>query len=147
MIVNNNVVARTKFPVFRKTDMPDQTTPLTNASKHSQSAHINEERGSIPNAQPKPQIEDLLRKSASLVGNHLTAVEFEHLHARVIALENVLIGLLAGTSDDQITLVRAMAVQMFPQPGFTQHCSTQIAANQIEQLIERANHFREVRDA
>lgn len=140
------MAARTKFPVFRKSDMPDQTTPLTNAPKHSQSAHINEKRGSIRNAQPKPQIEHLLRKSASLASNHLTAVEFEHLHAHVVALENVLIGLSAGASDHQMTLVRAMAVQMFPQPGFTQHCSTQIAANQIEQLIERAYHFRGVRD-
>jgi|GEM_PF-3155489 len=101
----------------------------------------------MPNAQPKPPIEDLSRSSANMASNYLTAVEFEHLHARVIALENVLIGLLAGASNHQLALAREMAVQMLPQQGFTQHCSTQIAANQIAQLIERASHFRPVCDA
>jgi len=109
--------------------------------------HNNEEHGSVPNAQPKPPIKDLSSGSANMASNCLTAVEFEHLHARVIALENVLIGLLAGASNHQLALAREMAVQMLPQQGFTQHCSTQIAANQIAQLIERASHFRPVCDA
>ena len=109
--------------------------------------HANEDRGGMPTAQPKPQIGDLLSGSANMASDYLTAVEFAHLHARVIALENVLIGLLAGASDQQVALAREMAVQMIPQPGFTPHCSTQIAANQIAQLIERANHFRVERDA
>lgn len=127
--------------------MRDKTTLLTNPSNHSQSPFINEENGIAPDAQPEQRSEDLSRSNANLASNRLSAVEFEHLHARVIALENVLIGLLAGASNHQIALARKMAVQMLAQPGFTQHCSTQIAANQIAQLIERANHIRVVREA
>lgn len=127
--------------------MRDKTTLLTNPSNHSRSPYINEENGIAPDVQPEQQSEDLSRSNANLASNRLSAVEFEHLHARVIALENVLIGLLVGASENQIALAHEMAVQMLPQQGFTQHCSTQIAANQIAQLIERASHFRPVCDA
>jgi hypothetical protein len=43
------------------------------------------------------------------------------LRVRVIALENLLIALLATASDQQLDLAREMASYISPRPGFTQH--------------------------
>ncbi len=127
--------------------MRNQKTLLTNASNHAQLLHTNQAHESLPNSPPERQIEALPRSSVNMASNCMTAVEFEHLHARLITLESVLIGLLADASAHQLALVREIAVQMLPQPGFTQHASTRMAADQITQLVERANHFRGVLDA
>lgn len=43
------------------------------------------------------------------------------LRVRVIALENLLISLLATASDQQLALARQMAGYISPRPGFTHH--------------------------
>lgn len=43
------------------------------------------------------------------------------LRIRMIALENVITTLLAGTSDKRLDLVGEMAGFITPRPGFTQH--------------------------
>jgi hypothetical protein len=68
--------------------------------------------------------------------------ELVHLRVRVIALENVVIALLAESSTRQLDLVREMATYISPRPGFTEHPLTIHAANHMIQLGERANHFR-----
>ena len=72
----------------------------------------------------------------------LTNAELVHLRVRVIALENVVIALLAASSDRQLDHVREMAAYISPRSGSTEHPLTIHAANRIVQLVERATHFR-----
>jgi tellurite resistance-related uncharacterized protein len=72
----------------------------------------------------------------------LTNAELVQLRIRVIALENLMIALLAETSDREIDLAREMATYISPRPGYTQHPLTVHAAAQMIDLIERANQFR-----
>ena len=71
-----------------------------------------------------------------------TAVELAQLRIRVIALENLVISLLAQTSDRQLDLARQMASYISPRPGFTHHRPTIRAAAHMVHLAERADHFR-----
>ena len=73
----------------------------------------------------------------------LTNAELVHLRVRVIALENLVISLLAGATDRQLDLAREMAGYISPRPGFTQHPLTIHAASQMIDVVERAGQFRE----
>jgi hypothetical protein len=64
------------------------------------------------------------------------------LRVRVIALENLLISLLATASDQQLELAREMAGYISPRPGFTHHPLTTHAATHMIDLIERSSRFR-----
>jgi hypothetical protein len=64
------------------------------------------------------------------------------LRVRVIALENLLISLLAMASDQQLELAREMAGYISPRPGFTHHPLTIHAAAHMIDLIERSSRFR-----
>lgn len=64
------------------------------------------------------------------------------LRIRVIALENLVIALLAEAPDRQLDLARELAAYISPRPGFTQHSLTIHAAAQMIDLLERANQFR-----
>jgi hypothetical protein len=64
------------------------------------------------------------------------------LRVRVIALENLLISLLATASDRQLELAREMAGYISPRPGFTHHPLTTHAAVHMIDLIERSSRFR-----
>ena len=68
--------------------------------------------------------------------------EFGALHVRVIALENLLIALLAAASDRELEVARNMASFLLPRPGFTRHPLTLQAAGHMTDLIERAARFR-----
>jgi hypothetical protein len=72
----------------------------------------------------------------------LTNAELVQLRIRVIALENLVITLLAEASDRQLDLVREMAAYTSPRPGFTHHPLTIHAATQMINLVERAGRFR-----
>ena len=74
----------------------------------------------------------------------LTNAELVQLRIRVIALENVVIALLAQAPDRQLDLVREMAAYISPRAGFTQHPLTVHAAAEMIHLVERALHFRGV---
>jgi hypothetical protein len=74
----------------------------------------------------------------------LTNAELVPLRIRVIALENVVIALLAKATDRQLDLVREMAASISPRPRFTQHPLTVHAAAEMICLLERARHFRGV---
>jgi hypothetical protein len=71
----------------------------------------------------------------------LTNAELVQLQIRVIALENLVLALLAEASDAQRELVRDMATYISPRPGFTRHPLTLHAATQMLHLVERARHF------
>ena len=72
----------------------------------------------------------------------LSNADLVQLRVRVIALENLLIALLADASDRQLALIRDMAVTISPRPGCTQHPLTIHAASQMNHLVDRATHFR-----
>ena len=74
----------------------------------------------------------------------LTNVELVQLRIRVIALENLLIALLADASERQLDLAREMAAYISPRPGSTHHPLTVHAAAQMIDFVERAGHFRSV---
>jgi hypothetical protein len=72
----------------------------------------------------------------------LTNAELVQLQIRMIALENLVIALLAEASDRQLDLARQMATYISPRPGFTRHHLTVDGAAQMISLIERSRHFR-----
>lgn len=70
------------------------------------------------------------------------STEFMHLHMRMIALENLVISLLAESSGRQLDLACEMATYISPRPGATPHRITGRAALQMRHLARRAQHFR-----
>ncbi len=72
----------------------------------------------------------------------MTNADLVALRVRVIALENLLIALLATASDQQLELAREMAGYISPRPGFTPHPLTTHAAAHMIDLIERSSRFR-----
>jgi hypothetical protein len=71
----------------------------------------------------------------------LTNAEMVQLQVRVIALENLVIALLAESSEAQRELAHEMAAYISPRPGFTRHRLTVHAAAQMLHLVERAGQF------
>ena len=68
--------------------------------------------------------------------------ELEQLRVRVIALENLLIALLAQAPERQLILARDMAAYITPRPGATPHPLTLRAADEMLSLVDRAGQFR-----
>lgn len=68
--------------------------------------------------------------------------ELGALHVRVIALENLVIALLATASDQQLELASDMASYIAPRPSSTHHPLTTHAAAHMIDLVERASRFR-----
>lgn len=74
----------------------------------------------------------------------LTNAELVQLRIRVIALENLMIAVLAEGSDRQLEAAREMADYISPRPGFTQHPLTVQAADHMTDIVDRALHYRTV---
>jgi hypothetical protein len=72
----------------------------------------------------------------------MTDAELVQLRVRVIALENLVIALLAQASERHLELGREMAHYICPRPGFTPHPLTIHASAQMVHLVERAGYFR-----
>lgn len=72
----------------------------------------------------------------------MTNTEIVALRVRVIALENVLMSLLATAPEHQLDLVREMAEHILPRPGYTPHPLTIHAAKHMVDLIGRSRRFR-----
>lgn len=72
----------------------------------------------------------------------LSNAELVQLQTRVIALENLVIALLADASDWQIELARGGAAYIRPRPGYTAHSLTINAADQMDHLVRRSTIFR-----
>lgn len=69
--------------------------------------------------------------------------ELGHLRVRVIALENLMIAVLAEGTDRQRAVAREMASYIAPRPGFTPHPLTTQGAHHMTDLVDRAVHFRD----
>lgn len=74
----------------------------------------------------------------------MTNAELVQLRIRVIALENLMIAVLAEGSDWQLQVAREMADYISPRPGFTHHPLTVQAADHMTDIVDRAMHFRTV---
>jgi tellurite resistance-related uncharacterized protein len=74
----------------------------------------------------------------------LSNAELVQLQVRVIALENLMITLLAEGSDRQLELAREMAAYISPRPGFTHHPLTVQAGAHMVDIVDRAIHYRSV---
>lgn len=72
----------------------------------------------------------------------MTNAELVQLRVRVIALENLVIAMLAEGTDRQIEIARDMATYIAPRPGHTAHPLTTQGAHHMTDLVERALHFR-----
>lgn len=86
-------------------------------------------------------------KVSSLDAEHavvpeLTNAEFVASRVRIIALENLVISLLATAPRRQLELARKMADYISPRPGFTEHPLTLHAATHMNDLVERSSRFR-----
>ncbi|MEO5883831.1 MAG: hypothetical protein ABIQ06_15545 [Caldimonas sp.] len=79
---------------------------------------------------------------ASLGVPPLSNTELVQLRIRVVALENLLLALLAEGTDAQTTLAKEMAAYILPREGYTPHPLTIHAAQQMLQLVERAARFK-----
>lgn len=71
----------------------------------------------------------------------MVEAELVSLHVRVIALENLVISLLATATEQQLGLAREMAAYISPRAGFTPHPMTTRAADHMIDLVERAERF------
>jgi tellurite resistance-related uncharacterized protein len=74
----------------------------------------------------------------------LSNAELVQLQVRVIALENLMITILAEGSDRQLELAHEMATYISPRAGFTHHPLTTHAAAHMVDLVDRAIHYRSV---
>ncbi|MBC7669502.1 MAG: hypothetical protein H7236_13885 [Gemmatimonadaceae bacterium] len=72
----------------------------------------------------------------------VTNSEIVLLRVRLIAMENLLIALLADASERQLELAREVTAYISPRPGFTHHPLTIRAASHMSDLVERAGAFR-----
>ncbi len=122
--------------------MPDRKTAFLDASQQRQMAlsRWDNEGG----AGPSRSQEGLISGEVQPEVPQLTNAELVQLRIRVIALENLVITLLAEASDRQIDLAREMAVYISPRLGVTHHPLTIHAAAQMIDLVDRAVHFRVV---
>jgi hypothetical protein len=77
----------------------------------------------------------------------LTNTELIQLRIRVIALENLVIALLAGASDRDLDRVHEMASYIAPRPGATEHPLTIHAATRMVDFVKRADHYRAITPA
>lgn len=95
------------------------------------------EGGAGPDGLESPAVADGQAQSP-----RMGEAELITLHVRVIALENLVIALLATATEQQLALAREMAAYISPRPGFTPHPITSRAAHDIIDLVERAERFR-----
>ena len=117
--------------------MPDQT------SKYSNEVHQRQQALSRWDNEGGASLSDTFKtddKQSS--APEMSNVELVALRVRLIALEKLLISLLATASDQQLDLAREMADYISPRPGFTDHPLTVHAATHMIDLIERSSRFR-----
>jgi hypothetical protein len=70
--------------------------------------------------------------------------ELQTLHVRVIALESLVVSLLASASDRQRKVAAQMVAYISPRSGAIRHQLTVKAATHVADLIERATPLRRV---
>lgn len=79
---------------------------------------------------------------ASTVAGEIGDAEEANIRVRLIALENLVVALLAGAPDDKSDLAREMASYISPRPGATPHRLTVEAARNMLAIVARADQYR-----
>lgn len=106
---------------------------LTEADiRHRSLSRWDNEGGAIAEAYPEAVAE--IRE--------LTNAELVHLRIRIIALENLMIAVLAEGSDRQREIACQMADHIAPRAGRTPHLLTIQAAHHMTEMVGRALHYR-----
>jgi len=120
--------------------MPDKKPDPIPASEPRQAAlsKWDDEGGAVPRL-PEQSLDPGAVPAAI---PQLTNTELVQLRVRVIALENLVITLLADASAQQLERVREMASYISPRPGAASHPLTTHAATQMLNLVDRSRHFR-----
>ena len=65
------------------------------------------------------------------------------MRIRLITLENIVLGLLSGASDEQIEQIRKRADMIEPRPEASRHPLTELAAGDMRKFLERAARMAE----
>lgn len=125
---------------LQEAPMPDKTpkSPDFFAQRERALSRWDNEGGAGPDGPQMGAEPDELRPEAL----ELTKAELVQLRIRVIALENLVIALLAEAPQRQLELAREMAAYISPRPGFNQHPMTIRAADHMMDLVDRAGRFR-----
>lgn len=111
--------------------MPIQTSPMEPSEFRLKAlSRWDNEGGALASVKDSTQVPDM------------TNTELVHLRVRVIALENLLIAVLAAGSDKQSQTARDIADYISPKMGCTPHPLTIKAADHMLDLVDRANRFR-----
>ena len=120
-----------------------EATKILDPSQQRQLALLRWQKGSREGTRAKPRGRHIDVPLAEVPAKvpHFTNVELMQLHTRVIALENLVVALLAEKSGGQLNNARKMAAYISPRAGFTQHPLTIHATTQMLHLVERAGHF------
>ncbi len=87
-------------------------------------------------------LDGLHEEHVSTVAGEIGDAEDGNIKVRLIALENLVVALLAEAPESQSELVREMARFISPRPGMTPHRLTIEAARNMLALVERAAHYR-----
>ena len=113
--------------------MPDPDPPLSPSDLRARTlSRWDNEGGAIA----------AVAQEAHAVVPDMTNAELVLLRVRVIALENLLIAVLAEGSDRQRQAAREMAEAITPRAGSTQHPLTIRAAQHMTDLVDRAVRAR-----
>jgi hypothetical protein len=119
-----------------KAEKPESSAKARQRQRALSSGEI---EGGAGSSRPRRSPAAIERKAAvPRLGN----AELVQLRIRVIALENLVIALLAESPDRRLEIAREMASYISPRPGFTPHRLTTRAAAQMLHLVERAGFFR-----
>lgn len=81
-------------------------------------------------------------KQTATVAGEIGDAESGNIRVRLIALENLVVALLAEAPESQSELVREMARYISPRPGMTPHRLTIEAARNMLAMVERAAHYK-----
>jgi hypothetical protein len=86
------------------------------------------------------------QEQSATVAGEIGDAENGNIKVRLIALENLVVALLAEAPESQSELVREMARFISPRPGMTPHRLTIEAARNMLAIVERAAHYRDSRE-
>ena len=81
-------------------------------------------------------------ENGATVAGEIGDAEAGNIRVRLIAIENILVALLADAPEDRLDLIREMAAFISPRPGMTPHRLTIEAARNMLAIVERAEHYR-----
>jgi len=115
--------------------MPDTAQPQDTAALRRRVLATWDNEGGTVSAEPHHKLPEV---------SPLGDAEIIQLRIRVIALENLMIAVLAEGSDRQREVAREMAEYISPRPGMTHHPLTIRAADHMNDIVGRAEHFRTI---